>query len=76
MVARTHQRHARLFSMPLRASSTRVRPRLALEMETQATGGACARSVERQIAHRVHGDIGEHGLAHLHEQAMPDGVRP
>ena len=69
-----HQRHARdvLDAEPAALQHAGQAAGLALEMEAQGQAVHVLEGGERQAAHGVHGDLGEHALAHLHEQRHGD----
>ena len=63
-----------MFSMPSAAALQHARQPagLALQVEAQRQAVHVLEGVERQLAHGVHGDLGEHALAHLHQQRHGD----
>ena len=60
-----------MFSMPSAAALEHAGEAagLALQVEAQREAVHVLEGVERQLAHGMQGDLGEHALAHLHQQA-------
>ena len=65
-----HQRHARdvLDAEPAALQHAREPAGLALQVKAQREAMHVLEGGERELAHRMHGDPGEHALAHLHQQ--------
>ena len=69
-----HQHHARdvLDAEPAALQHAREAAGLALQVKAQRELVHMLEGAQRQLAHGVHGDLGEHALAHLHQQRHGD----